>query len=668
MKQKIVSYLSLSVLCLMGLAFLGGLWYYTIGRKPRKILSVSIPAKTPPGTLCEVGQGEVLHVTGEKATLYTLADGTAKWSVALHVPLTTAPAATMTPAPTPPPIAAPTPTPQAAKVAVSAQAQPHSAREKTDADMNDLLAKRSQRRFAKLAEWADKLNAKRANLKTQLQIHSFNLEAAKYHAELAEARAEAAALFPNSQKSVPTTAGNFASGDTGASAKLSEAVGQLEQGGIRNWGEKRNRFSFFDELTEAVGDNGVILLVQGAQASLINRATGEIKKNIALPGDCFRLLRGEGCVFAVCRLGGGTQEVMRIGLADNAMQAVRIGGPPSEGRYQMSVPGVPAEPVIQPLRTELIEGGGKLLQCNVQLIERKITQKALAGAPNSALEEADSKTKSAFGSDAMAYARALALDSAREARGGVEKTDESAYQVALSRPFDPNYPEVRLTVHGRAECFSTRTLDLVTAGRSLFAFDHSGKKLWEATLGNSTLDLQNEAFGSTMVDSTMASAAKPCIEEGERLYFFDSAFLTAFDLSTGQAAWRTPIAGITRLQCDNGLLYVTAGSAELPVLQKIDAKSGKILWRVEHYQECLVSEHQVYVTREVVNAEDAVDRVFQGSKAIQCRWKLYKLAAIDGKPQWEWFQTRRPAHILAHGRKIALLFEDELQVLKSIAL
>ena len=62
-----------------------------------------------------------------------------------------------------------------------------------------------------------------------------------------------------------------------------------------------------------------------------------------------------------------------------------------------------------------------------------------------------------------------------------------------------------------------------------------------------------------------------------------------------------------------------------------------------------------------------MNRVFQSSKAIECRWKLYKLASSDGKPQWEWFQTRRPRHILTHGRKVALLFRDELQVLKSIA-
>jgi hypothetical protein len=56
-----------------------------------------------------------------------------------------------------------------------------------------LLAKRIERRFAKLREWAGKLEAKKATLKTPFQIEAFNEEAAKYHADLTAAREEAAA-------------------------------------------------------------------------------------------------------------------------------------------------------------------------------------------------------------------------------------------------------------------------------------------------------------------------------------------------------------------------------------------------------------------------------------------------------------------------------------------
>ena len=164
------------------------------------------------------------------------------------------------------------------------------------------------------------------------------------------------------------------------------------------------------------------------------------------------------------------------------------------------------------------------------------------------------------------------------------------------------------------------------------------------------------------------------MEDGGRLYFFDSAFLTAFDLATGQPAWRVPAGGIRKLQLDGrGALCVSTGSGEfdpnaLPLTMKVEAKSGKILWKVEKYQDCIVSGGDVYATRETRNSEDMVNAVFDRSKAIECRWKLYKLSAGTGAVQWEWFQPRRPRRVEADGKKVAILFSDELQIIKSIAL
>jgi hypothetical protein len=66
-----------------------------------------------------------------------------------------------------------------------------------------LMAKRVERRFAKLRDWAAKLEAKKATLKTPFQIEAFNEEAAKYHAELTAAREEAAEA---AKSSTPATA------------------------------------------------------------------------------------------------------------------------------------------------------------------------------------------------------------------------------------------------------------------------------------------------------------------------------------------------------------------------------------------------------------------------------------------------------------------------------
>ena len=520
-----------------------------------------------------------------------------------------------------------------------------------------LLAKRSERRFAKLREWSAKLNAKKGTLKTPLQIEAFNEEAKKYHTELTEARAEAAAL----QKPVAA-----------AAPRAGAAPPQLPDDG-HAFAARLAQFDSYFEKTGVIADGGAILLLRGAQARLLDHASGVVKKEIALPGNFARVLRGAGCVYAVGAAPDGARQVTRIATADGAATSVKIAGPRGEGRFHAKQAGVPAEPTVQPLRTELSASGGALLRCDLRLVEKKIAERTVAaiGDPSSALEEADKKAATGWGNDAAAYGKALATDAAREDTGGKERTDESTYEIVLTRPLDPAIPEARATIHGHADVFSTRTLDLIAAGRTLVAFDHSNKKLWATTLAQPVADPGSARDDDDAADT--ASTAQPCVEDAGRLYFFDTAFLTAFDLATGQPAWRIPAAGIRKVQLDGGgALYVSTGSGgfdpnELPLTLKLDAKSGKILWKVEKFQDCIVSGGQVYVTRETRNSEDMVNAVFDRSKAIQCRWKLYKLAARSGEVQWEWFQTRRPERIEAEGRKVALLFADELQLLRSIA-
>ena len=650
--SRLIKIISAVVVLLVG----AGVWYYTLGRKPKIALSVPIADKMSAASLHAVGSGEVLLVADGKAVLFATAGGAAKWSVTLAMP---APAAA-TPAPA---------APAGAKIAVPpavAAVEPEEAVKlrklpvlSTGEKADQLLTKRTERRFAKLREWSAKLNAKKAALKTPLQIEAFNEEAKKYHAELAEARAEAA----SAQKPA-------ASAPRGGAA-----VAVVDEADEPAFAHGFTRFDSFYEKTDVIADGGALLLLHGARARLLDRASGAVKKEIPLPGNFSRVLRGAGCVYAVGASPDGGRQVTRIGTADGTAQTIKIAGPRGEGRFHMKEAGLPAEPMTQPLRTELSAGGGALLRCDVRLVEKKIAERTLATAanPSDALEEADKKAATGWGSDAALYAKALAKDSAREGTGGRERTDESTYEVILTRPLDAGILEVRATVHGHADIFSTRTLDLIAAGSTLLAFDHNNKKLWETTLANPIADPGSARDDED--DDTTATTAQPCVEDGGRLYFFDSAFLTAFDLASGQPAWRMPASGIRKLQFDGrGALYVSTGSGEfdpngaLPLTMKVEAKSGKILWKVEKYQDCIVSGGEVYATRETRNSEDMVNAVFDRSKAIECRWKLYKLSARKGEVQWEWFQTRRPRRVEADGKKVALLFSDELQIIKSIAL
>ncbi len=630
-----------------------GVWYYTLGRKPKIALTLPVADKTGAATLHAIGSGEVLLVADGKATLYAMSGGAAKWSVALAAPTPSVPAS----APAAPAVAKVAAVPAAVAPEPDEPVKMRNLTELSTGEKADqLLAKRTERRFAKLREWSAKLNAKKATLKTPLQIDAFNEEAKKYHAELAEARAEAAAQKP------------------AAPAARAVAAAAAAEDDERGFAHGFARYDSFYEKTDVIADGGALLLLHGARARLLDRASGAVKKEIALPGNFSRVLRGAGCAYAVAGTSDGARQVTRIGTADGAAQTVKITGPRSEGRWHPKEAGRPAEPMTQALRTELSAAGGALLRGDVRLVEKKITERKVAGPADAsaALEEADKKAATGWGNDAALYAKALAKDTAAEDNGGRERTDESTYEVILTRPLDAGIPEVRATVHGHADIFSTRTLDLIAAGRTLLAFDHNNKKLWETTLAQPIADPGSARDDED--DDATATTAQPCVENGGRLYFFDSAFLTAFDLATGQPAWRVPAGGIRKLQSDGrGALYVSTGSAEfdpngaLPLTMKIEAQSGKILWKIEKYQDCIVSGGDVYATRETRNSEDMVNATFDKSKAIECRWKLYKLSARKGEVQWEWFQTRRPRRVEADGKKVALLFANELQIIKSIA-
>ena len=198
--------------------------------------------------------------------------------------------------------------------------------------------------------------------------------------------------------------------------------------------------------------------------------------------------------------------------------------------------------------------------------------------------------------------------------------------------------------------------------------------MWEATLG-SPVQIPRS-------DSDADGTPPPWFETGGRLFFADGAFLTAFDSASGQVAWRLPSVGIRKMQMDGeGFLYLLSGNARVeslsfamdasldgavPLVMCVNPADGKILWQVEKYQDVWASGKDVYALRESQNPHDIEEQVFNRDKAIGARVKLYKLSRRDGSPLWEWFQPRRPHAVEAQGKSVALLFTEELQIIRSI--
>jgi hypothetical protein len=607
---------------LLLLLLAGGVWYYTLGRKPHLLISAPIKAHETTTILRTIGPNEVLLLVGSKATLYDLSTQKERWSADLNASATATSAAA-------------TPAPKAlAKIAAT---PPPAAPEKPD----PLLAARVKKHFAKLEKWAGELNEKRGKLKTPLQIEAFNVEAAKYHAELVAARTEAGTV------ATPTRPASHEPADDGD-----------------DW-----RGGYLPSRVEIATLTGSVWIAQGRRVTGLDRADGHLLKSVTLPGNVSALECGADELFALAAVGQSRElQVTRIIPGNATAQNFTVTIPP-EPREEMPHEGAPRAPTTPEHRILFSAHRSSLLQLDVRLIEKKLTERqTMTGEAGSDLAAADKKTTGGFGNDALIMAQALSRENERDATGGKEIIDESTYEVALQRPFLPALPAATARVHGHAEVFSTPSLDLITAGKELVAFDHSNKKLWQAQLAQPIAPVGHSAWS----DDDESSASHPCLEAGDRLYFFDTAYLTAFARQTGQPAWRLPLKGIHKIQLDDtDHLYVSSqpgGFNEPAQLLRVEAQTGRVVWKVEKYDDCFISGKDLYVTRETRNAEDAVNAVFDRSKAPQCRWKLYKLSTRNGEPQWEWFQTRRPARVEADHKRVALLFADEMQIVTSIAL
>ena len=123
----------------------------------------------------------------------------------------------------------------------------------------------------------------------------------------------------------------------------------------------------------------------------------------------------------------------------------------------------------------------------------------------------------------------------RNRGGNTVEEDESRYQVAIRRPDSTEAADWTGEVVGPPVLVPLKTVNVLTAGKTVIVFDKTNKKLWPATLAYGVMkgtDTFGEgAFGG---ENTWFGEG-PCVERGNTLYIFDQAVLTAFDLATGNA-------------------------------------------------------------------------------------------------------------------------------------
>jgi len=307
------------------------------------------------------------------------------------------------------------------------------------------------------------------------------------------------------------------------------------------------------------------------------------------------------------------------------------------------------------------------VQMKVDLIEHKtITHQAMKQPKKSLIDN-----NLTAGQSMEAVEREM-NEMRREQTGGVEEEDVSRYQVTLRRLPAGSAPDWTGEAVGPPSFYPLKTLGVLVSGKMLQVFDKKNQRLWGATLTYPVASHYSFDFAT--------ESDPPCVEAGNALYVFDRGMLTKFDAATGDANWRLTSVGISQVQLDEKKnLYVTSTTASpdsiqfsqqvdlsargAPVILKVDAATGKVLWRNEGLgNTCFVTGKYVYISRATENPLTGM-----GDEPI-LYFDLYRLSPTDGHVIWDYSQSRLPVQIEAKGNQILIHFKGELQVLKFFSL
>ncbi len=454
-------------------------------------------------------------------------------------------------------------------------------------------------------------------------------------------------------------------------------------------GESEEPVRLYPEPRVIATTNDLWILFPGRLAQY-DRHTGNCKQELPLNPPFFGLAQSDSGLTVISSDESGRETITRIAFSNGAAQTAPIesgaaaasparGQPPpatievatNSADYAMLAKLVAAKAIKLKERTSwgdrFVPDGADVVRMKVDLIERKtIIHQAMKAQKKSVVDDNLTSGQSMEASEQMIN------DMRRDQTGGVEEEDASRYQVILRRWPASTAPDWTGEIIGAPSFFALKTRDVLVAGNSIDVFDKNNRKLWTATLTYSVPPHYSEDFAT--------EADPPCVESGNTLYVFDRGMLTSFDAATGQVHWRLTSVGISQVQPDGqGCLYVTSTTASPdtiqfsqqfnmsskvnPVILKVDAATGRVLWRNEGIgDKCFLSGKFLYAARAAKNplmtpGEDPV-----------LYFDLYRLGPSDGHAMWDYSQSRHPVQIEVQGNQILLHFRGELQVLKFFSL
>jgi hypothetical protein len=321
----------------------------------------------------------------------------------------------------------------------------------------------------------------------------------------------------------------------------------------------------------------------------------------------------------------------------------------------------------------LIPSENGYVQFAVRLMEsRIITREAMKVPPKTSALNGDVST-----ANETAAINEQLNEIQRNRGGDTVSEDESLYQVTIRRPDSNGAADWTGEVTGPPALLPLKSVNVLTAGKTVIVFDKTNKKLWQAALtynvagGNRAANGETPPFGDG-----------PCVEHGDTLYVFDQAVLTAFDIATGNPRWRLPSVGVVGLFFDDkGMLYVNTTTADPEnikysrqidisqkieaILLKIDPKTGRTLWSVNPGG--FIS----YLSGKFIYTVQSFDPGDQEASPtgiqLPAYLKIRRISPVDGRQLWDYEEDRAPLDVRFKDNSIELVFKKEVLVLKYLS-
>jgi putative pyrroloquinoline-quinone binding quinoprotein len=427
--------------------------------------------------------------------------------------------------------------------------------------------------------------------------------------------------------------------------------------------------------------------------------TGAMDKEIPLTGDLERFIANDTSLMALCEKPLGEKVLTHIRLPAGEAQTELIKPEPARttnvAKTKLPDVDIPLRAMTVHIRPDFIDGateryfesavgtylvnaGPNVAEMKVTMIEEKITQqRTMKERTGKSVLDGDIRV-----TQTADVANEILNDIQEQRTGGVRFDDESRYMVTLRRKLAAGTtpaPDWVGEVKGPPQLFPLKTVDVLTAGKTMIVIDKFNQKRWEATLAypaSAAMTLGGFGWGS----ADDSDSFMPCLEHGNTLFFYDQGVLAAFDIATGNARWRLPSVGVSSLKFDaEGMMYVISTSAQQeqikyteqidvrrkvkPVMMKVDPRTGQIIWTLNQTgQSCLFSGKYFYAVEAFIGGGKRF------GKEVPAHTRIYRLHPRDGRVIWDHVEKHYPVDIDFQDNQIVALFPGEMKVLRFLSL